>query len=411
MASQTLAGVRDASPARADFQHAERPQREHWDITENRPFCRDVGAVRQRPMAVIRAPNTVERECHGKPPGSLFSFRSNLSFGNLTQSFPKPPLVHVAFEAFGDRFEIIRCFGFNPFGIICLLLLIHGRGLTVVRYLIYCDESDDKGEFYSNFYGGAILKLSDQKGIETRLLAAKGAENVDKEFKWSKITPYMEEHYLSFVRETFAVVRAGQLKIRVMFTQNIHQTRHLDYDEENKFFILYYHFLNHAFGLRHCNVDYPEQSFVHVAVDAVPGTKAQFASFKNFLSSLSDYPAFSGARVCIPKASIFEVDSKEHVIIQAVDVILGSMQFRLNNKHKWKEAGARVRAQRTRTKERIYNEVRSLIQEIYPNFNIGISTGQRDPSDRWNHPYAHWRFVPRGSIMDKSRGKKHAKRR
>ncbi|MEI9929152.1 MAG: hypothetical protein WDM89_00935 [Rhizomicrobium sp.] len=40
-----------------------------------------------------------------------------------------------------------------------------------MRYLIYCDESDDKGSFYSNFYGGALLKLSDQAAIEARLSA------------------------------------------------------------------------------------------------------------------------------------------------------------------------------------------------------------------------------------------------
>ena len=37
-----------------------------------------------------------------------------------------------------------------------------------MRYLIYCDEPDDKGSYYSNFYGGALLKLSDQSAIEAR---------------------------------------------------------------------------------------------------------------------------------------------------------------------------------------------------------------------------------------------------
>ena len=90
-----------------------------------------------------------------------------------------------------------------------------------MRYLIYCDESDDKGSFYSNFYGGALLKLSDQPAIEARLNAAKGCHPqtgeifAGKEFKWTKISPYMEAYYMAFVQEVFALVREGSLKIRI----------------------------------------------------------------------------------------------------------------------------------------------------------------------------------------------------
>lgn len=275
-----------------------------------------------------------------------------------------------------------------------------------MRYLIYCDESDDKGQYCSNFYGGALLKLSDQALVESRLTAAKGLGCSAKEFKWTKVCPYMEAEYIAFVREIFTLVREGLLKIRIMFTQNINQARGQNYDEENQFFILYYHFLKHAFGLRYCNTAFPEQAFVHVALDQVPSTKEKFANFKNYLSSLSDYPVLFDARVCIPKASIYPVNSQQHVILQAVDVVLGAMQFRLNNKHKEKPAGARLRAKRTRSKERVYNEIRRLIQDIYPNFNIGTSTGEIERTERWTHPYAHWLFVPQGSVKDLTRGKR-----
>jgi hypothetical protein len=216
----------------------------------------------------------------------------------------------------------------------------------------------------------------------------------------------MEANYVAFVREAFALIREGHLKVRVMFTQNINQTQDLDYDEENHFFILYYHFLKHAFGLRYCNDSYPEQAFVHVALDEVPVTKEKFDNFKNYLSSLSNHPILFNAGVCIPKASIYAVNSKEHVILQAVDVILGAIQFRLNDKYKEKPPGQRTRAKRTRSKERVFKEVSKLIRETYPNFNIGASTGEIQHTDRWNHRYAHWLFVPVGSVKDLSRGKK-----
>ncbi len=275
-----------------------------------------------------------------------------------------------------------------------------------MRYLIYCDESDDRGTFYSNFYGGALLRLGDQIAIEARLNAAKGNFRVN-EFKWTKITPYSELQYLEFVRETFSLVREGFLKIRIMFTQNINQTTGIEYDEaENKFFMLYYQFLKHAFGLQYCNDAYPDQAFISVALDDVPSTNEKFDNFKNYLSSLSDYPIFFNAGVCIQKKAIYAVNSKEHVILQAVDVVLGAMQFRLNHKHRDKPEGMRNRAKRTLAKERVYKEINKLIRDIYPNFNIGVSTGKAQHSERWSHPYAHWLFVPSGSVRDLSRGKK-----
>lgn len=281
-----------------------------------------------------------------------------------------------------------------------------------MRYLIYCDESDDKGLFYSNFYGGALLKLSDQAAIEARLNAAKGHHPqtgeifADKEFKWTKVSPYMEAHYMAFVREIFALIREGLLKVRIMFTQNINETHKLGHDEDNGYFILYYHFLKHAFGLRYCNDAYPEQVFVHVALDEVPGTQSDLANFKSYLSGLSDFPLFFNAGVCIPKASIYAVNSEKHVILQAVDVILGAMQFRLNDKHLEKPKGARHRAKRTRAKERVFKEISSQIRGIYPHFNIGTSTGETAREQRWTHPYAHWLFVSDGSVKNLARGKK-----
>ena len=85
-----------------------------------------------------------------------------------------------------------------------------------MRYLIYCDESDDKGSFYSNFYGGALLKHADREMIEARLRTAKGQLD-GHEFKWTKIGPVNEAVYISFVHAVFDLVKAGHLKIRVLF--------------------------------------------------------------------------------------------------------------------------------------------------------------------------------------------------
>jgi len=45
--------------------------------------------------------------------------------------------------------------------------------------------------------------------------------------------------------------------------------------------------------------------------------------------------------------------------------------------------------------------------QLYPNFNIGISTGQSRPGweNRWTAPYRHWSFVPKEFKVDPDRFK------
>jgi hypothetical protein len=208
------------------------------------------------------------------------------------------------------------------------------------------------------------------------------------------------------------MVKAGLIKARIMFTQNIHSIDHIDYeDREAKYFKLYYQFIKHAFGLMFCNED--RQKIVHVSVllDDAPDTAAALNNFKDYLASLTVLPDFFQARVIIDRHAIADVDSKDHIILQAVDVVLGSIQFRLNEHHKEIPKGKRRRGKRTRAKERVYKSINAKLRSIYPDFNIGATTGQSEGEHvRWTHSYRHWCFKPYGSVMDHSRGKKKRRR-
>jgi len=275
------------------------------------------------------------------------------------------------------------------------------------RFTIYCDESADKGQFYSDFYGGALIRTSDRDAIESALSASKVAAGLIGEAKWTKIGPHNEKAYISFVDSVFDLVAGNRMKLRMMFTQNINQTRHLDHDDDNRFFILYYQFIKNAFGLRYCNPDRSDDIFVTVLLDDAPDTRQSLENFKDYLSSLSVFPIFHRERIKIQRDQISEIKSHGHTILQGVDVVLGAMQFRLNEFHKRKPEGQRLRGARTRAKERVYKHINARIRGIYPRFNIGTSTGQPNgPKDRWEHPYRHWCFVPEGSIKDLSRGKR-----
>jgi hypothetical protein len=117
--------------------------------------------------------------------------------------------------------------------------------------------------------------------------------------------------------------------------------------------------------------------------------------FKEYLATLSSVPSFRAAGISIREADITGVSSHSHVILQALDIVMGAMQFRLNDLHKAKPPGLFRRAKRTKAKERIYKHINARICRLRPNFNIGVSTGvDGDLANRWAQPYRHWLFVP-----------------
>ena len=109
----------------------------------------------------------------------------------------------------------------------------------------------------------------------------------------------------------------------------------------------------------------------------------------------------------IKKEDIVEIDSKKHVIQQCMDIILGAMNFRLNDLWKEKIPGTNRRGKTTIAKEKLYKEILRNIKDIYPNFNIGITTSLNgDYKNLWLHKYRHWNFQAKNSILDKNLTKK-----
>ena len=86
-----------------------------------------------------------------------------------------------------------------------------------------------------------------------------------------------------------------------------------------------------------------------------------------------------------------------------MDIVLGAMNFRLNDFHKIKDIDTGKRSKRTIAKDKLYKVIYSNITEIRPRFNVGISTGiDGDSSNFWKHLYRHWNFVSSYTHFDKS---------
>lgn len=273
--------------------------------------------------------------------------------------------------------------------------------------IIYCDESTQKGKFFSDFYGGALLDARHKESLEERLKSAKG--KCQGEMKWEKISEYNEDDYKTFIGSALDAVRNKQLKIRIMFTQNLHVST-IKTQPDLKFSKLYYQFVKHAFGLQFCNPGKFQACNISLFLDQFPYTPARFSEFKLYMSSLSELPFFKSAKITIHRDNITDVISANHIILQAVDVILGAIQFKLNDKHLEIPVGAESPGKRTRAKERVYKHLNRLIQDLHPNFNAGITTQHNEGvHSRWTQGYRHWRFKPKASTIDPSKGKRTKK--
>lgn len=88
-----------------------------------------------------------------------------------------------------------------------------------------------------------------------------------------------------------------------------------------------------------------------------------------------------------------------------MDIILGAMAFRLNDLHKERPEGSIIRGKRTIAKEKLYKHINNRIRQIYPNFNIGISTTKSPIEKIWELPYRHWKFIPKEFMVDETRFK------
>ena len=193
-----------------------------------------------------------------------------------------------------------------------------------------------------------------------------------------------------------------------MFTQNMRvpvslMRRH----HEDQYFLLYYQFIKHAFGLKYADHNPYQAVFVTVLPDKIPDSASRVERFKDYLCRIPGSAIMRGANLYIPKSSIADVNSRDHVILQGLDLILGSMSSRLNNKLQEKKHNSRLRGKRTRAKEKLYKVINEEIRQIYPNFNVGVGTAcHYGPSDRWTHPYRHWLFTPNGYVLDRSLGKR-----
>ena len=104
------------------------------------------------------------------------------------------------------------------------------------------------------FMDGALVKVADIQEIEKELNAKKDELNLKGEIKWSKVTGNYLDKYMEMINLFFSFIKAGKIKVRIMFAQNAHVSDGLTKEQtDNEYSILYYYFLKDAFGMKYSN--------------------------------------------------------------------------------------------------------------------------------------------------------------
>ena len=142
------------------------------------------------------------------------------------------------------------------------------------QYLIYADESHRKGKYFSNFYGGALIEYNKLEKINKNLNKKKEELGLFQEIKWTKVTEQYLDKYIKLINYFFQFIKTNEIKIRIMFRQNALVPQNLtSQQEEKEYFLLYYQFIKHSFGIDYCNKNEKDSVVLKLYFDKLPDTK------------------------------------------------------------------------------------------------------------------------------------------
>ena len=274
-------------------------------------------------------------------------------------------------------------------------------------YYIWTDESDSTGKYYANFYGGILIRSEHHEEVLQRLSSVVKEVGLEaEEIKWQKVNEYTEERYVRIIDVLFDLLAEGKAKIRIFFRHRQYEPVGLTNEQRRKEYPkLYYQFIKNDFGLVFSNPNGKEVR-VRLLIDDMPLKGPDREEFLKAIYHLNELKSFQEANIHIKDGDVAEVNSKKHLPLQVMDVVLGSMCFRLNDKHKERGIDG-SRAKRNIVKERIYKHIRTRIWQLHPGFNIGITTPITKQADLWEHPYLHWNFKPKNFTKNEEMTKRH----
>lgn len=250
------------------------------------------------------------------------------------------------------------------------------------EYIIFCDESEKEGPKFSNFYGGAIINFKKFEFVNENLKSLIKELNLN-EVKRQNVSLNYVEKYKIVLNRFFDFVKSGDIKVRVIFsnTEKLEQTKENKRYRYSKF---YYKFIKHAFGLSYL----PETSnILRLYFDQLPTNKADTLEFKQHIKNLQ-YTKHLRKKIKITSDNIVDVNSKEHPIIQCVDLITGIIEYYAN----YVDNSIKL-SNRGKAKIELYNLIHKRVEEINPHYFEHIETfDYLIPKNAWKKEYLQCEF-------------------
>lgn len=252
--------------------------------------------------------------------------------------------------------------------------------MAATKYIIVCDESNRHGSKYSYFFGGCIVDETQYESISNELNSYKEFLGLH-EIKREKINQLNVGNYKKIIDLFFRYIRAGDIKVRIMYSPN-NQLNQFPHGQDNLYSKLYYVFLKKAFSLFYAYEDIN----LKIYFDELPESLSINKNFKKHLvSCFINASKDSSNKVSLYPSNIFEVDSKNHVILQCIDVILGTIEFFLNTPDEQRTS------KRALAKIEMFNHIyEHYITNLCENFSFDLSTGYFNCRKAWKSPYKHF---------------------
>ena len=187
---------------------------------------------------------------------------------------------------------------------------------------VYCDESrqdllaSSKSVTENNRYcciGGLMLPVENREIVKQKINALKIRHSVFGEIKWSTVSTNKLQFYLDLVDLFFST---SELSFRtvVIDATHVHNDLFNNGDQELGYYKFYYQLLYHWIS---CDCQY--RIFTDQKTN---GDKQRLKELRRILNT-SCYPS-------TPVGSIQAIDSKESLILQLENVIMGSVAYRFN---------------------------------------------------------------------------------
>lgn len=249
------------------------------------------------------------------------------------------------------------------------------------RYVIVCDESTRHGKNYSYFFGGALVKESEYQKVNEVLKVYSESKGLG-EVKRTKITLTNYRNYIELLDLFFTYVQSSKVRARVMFAKN-EELDVIPSSLDETYCKFYYLFIRYAFSIFYARQDIQ----LRLIFDDLPETREACTKFKGYLVENLNAIYIPGRNhVRLIEKDIEEVDSKKHMVLQCMDVVMGMIDFCLNSTSEERES------KRGQAKMYVCKHIFAKIREIHPEFIVDITTPPLYSYKGWVDSYKHFTY-------------------